>query len=122
MGVYERGRLANNGGGSDKVPIDRLSVFSLREASMDAVDGFSLRVEQNGQGPVVWVSGELDIATAPLLRDCLDDFNGQPVTIDFSGVTFLDSSGLAVLIWSALARRSRLAGAAWRSAHADEGL
>ena len=32
------------------------------------------------------------------LRDCLDDFNGQPVTIDFSGVTFLDSSGLAVLI------------------------
>ena len=65
---------------------------------MDAVDGFSLRVEQNGQGPVVWVSGELDIATAPLLSDCLDDFNGQPVTIDFSGVTFLDSSGLAVLI------------------------
>jgi len=89
---------------------------------MDAVDGFALRLEQNGQGPVVWVSGELDIATAPLLSDCLDDFNGQPVTIDFSGVTFLDSSGLAVLIWSALARRSRLAGAAWRSADADEGL
>ena len=40
-------------------------MFSLREASMDAVDGFVLRVEQNGQGPVVWVSGELDIATAP---------------------------------------------------------
>ena len=64
---------------------------------MDAVDGFVLRVEQNGQGPVVWVSGELDIATAPRLRDCLDDCNGQRVTVDFSGVTFLDASGLAVV-------------------------
>ena len=64
---------------------------------MDTVDGFALRLEQNGQGPVVWVSGELDIATAPLLRDCLADCNGQRVTVDFSGVTFMDSGGLAVL-------------------------
>ena len=65
---------------------------------MGAVDGFALRVEQNGQGPVVWVSGELDIATTPRLRDCLDDCNGHRLTVDFSGVTFLDSSALAVLM------------------------
>ena len=64
---------------------------------MGAVDGFTLRVEENGQGPVVWVSGDLDIATAPLLRDCLEGCDGQRVTIDLSGVTFLDSGGLAVL-------------------------
>jgi anti-anti-sigma factor len=64
---------------------------------MDAVDGFTLRVEQNGQGPVVWIRGELDIAAAALLRDCLNDYNGHRVTVDFSDVTFLDSGGLAVL-------------------------
>ncbi len=64
---------------------------------MDTVDGFVLRVEENGQGPVVWVSGELDFATSPLLGDCLEDFYGQRVTVDFSGVTFVDSSGVAVL-------------------------
>jgi len=63
---------------------------------MDAVDGFSLRVEQNGHGPVVWLSGELDLATAPLLRDCLAGLDGQRVTVDLSSVTFLDSAGWAV--------------------------
>ena len=65
---------------------------------MDTVDGFTVRVEQDGQGPVVWVSGELDLATAPLLRDCLQDLDGQRVTVDFSGLTFMDSSGLHVLM------------------------
>jgi len=69
---------------------------------MDAVDDFSLWVEQNGQGPVVWLSGELDIATAPLLRDCLEGLDGQRVTLDLSALTFLDSAGLSVL-----ARRHR---------------
>jgi anti-anti-sigma factor len=57
-----------------------------------------LRVEQTGQGPVVWISGELDIAAAPLLLDGLDDCNGQRVTIDFSGVTFLDMTAVSVLM------------------------
>ena len=89
---------------------------------MDAVDGFVLRVEENGQGPVVWVSGELDLATAPLLRDCLDDCDGQRVTVDFSGVTFMDSRGPLRPDAAAPHGRSRLAGVARRSACADEGL
>ena len=64
---------------------------------MDAVGGFSLRVETH-DGPVVWLSGELDSATSPKFDECLRDLDGQTVTIDFSGLTFMDSSGLAVLI------------------------
>ena len=65
---------------------------------MDAVDGLSVRVEQNGHGPVVRLSGELDIATSPMLSECLERLDGQAVMVDFSDVTFIDSSGLAVLV------------------------
>ena len=65
---------------------------------MDAVDEFSVQVEQNGHGTVVRVSGELDIATSPALRQCLENLDGQVITIDFSDVTFLDSSALSVLV------------------------
>ena len=45
----------------------------------------------NGQGPVVHLAGELDVATASTLRRCLVRLEGQSVTLDFSGVTFMDS-------------------------------
>jgi anti-anti-sigma factor len=64
---------------------------------MDAAEDFSLFVERNGHEPVVRVSGEIDIATAPILRECLDGLDGQAVTIDFSAVTYMDSSGVNVL-------------------------
>ena len=66
---------------------------------MDAVDGFSVRVETNGHGPVVWVSGELDLETSPRLRTRLEELGDRAVTLDFTEVTFLDSSALAVLVW-----------------------
>jgi len=53
-------------------------------------------------GREVWVSGELDMATAPLLRDRLADMGRQPVTVDLSALTFIESAGLSVL-----ARRHR---------------
>ena len=66
---------------------------------MDAVDGFSVRVETNGHGPVVRVSGELDLATSPRLRTLLGELGDRAVTLDLADVTFLDSSALAVLLW-----------------------
>jgi anti-sigma B factor antagonist len=63
-------------------------VFGISEQS---VDGTS----------VVTVSGEVDVATAPAVRDCLDqviDRDRGPVVADLSGVTFIDSTGLGVLI------------------------
>ena len=47
------------------------------------------------------VSGELDLHTAPLLRQALDDAVGRgrdEVLIDAAGVRFLDSSALMVLL------------------------
>jgi anti-sigma B factor antagonist len=56
------------------------------------------------------VSGELDLHTAPLLRQALDDAVGRgraEVVIDAAGVSFLDSSALMVLL---TARDAVLAG------------
>ena len=50
---------------------------------------------------VVTVAGEVDVATAPALRDRLDQAVRReegPVVVDLLGVTFIDSTGLGVLI------------------------
>jgi len=50
---------------------------------------------------VVTVAGEVDVATAPALRDCLDQSvrrGAGPVVVDLRRVTFIDSTGLGVLI------------------------
>src|SRR5579863_3401067 len=50
--------------------------------------------------PIVKVAGEIDIATVPLLVEHLDSIPaGVPqVIIDFSELTFIDSSGLNALV------------------------
>ena len=57
-------------------------------------------------------SGEIDIASAPGLRHRLElaiEANpGGPVEVDFGAVTFVDSSGLGVLV--AAQRRARVTG------------
>jgi anti-sigma B factor antagonist len=54
---------------------------------------------------VITVSGELDVATAPVLREAfltlLNRDEVPDVTVDGSGVSFCDSSGLAVLLMGA---------------------
>ena len=60
---------------------------------------FSLAVERNDGGQtVVRVTGEIDLATAPRLEDCLLELDGQPIALDFSAVTFMDASGVRVLL------------------------
>ena len=59
--------------------------------------------------PTGWhVAGEIDAHTAPALADAVADLPAGDVTIDVAGVTFLDSSGLRVLV--ELAARVRQAG------------
>ena len=52
-------------------------------------------------GPCLRVVGEIDISTGPLLRDALlrfaDGADG-PVVAEMSGVRFIDSAGIAVLV------------------------
>ena len=51
---------------------------------------------QNGHA-MLSCGGELDMATAGILRDATQHLAGN-VTIDFSDVTFCDSSGIAALV------------------------
>ncbi len=62
---------------------------------------FEVREERRDGVPVVRVRGEVDVATAPALRESLDGaVDGGPgtVVVDLSEVTFIDSTGLGVLI------------------------
>jgi anti-sigma B factor antagonist len=65
-------------------------------------------LERSGVTPVLRVVGEVDLATAPLLRERLDEVSpsSSTVVVDLSEVTFLDSTGLSVLVgaWKRLAR------------------
>jgi anti-sigma B factor antagonist len=57
--------------------------------------------EKAGTGPVLTVSGEIDIQTSPVLEEQLQvvlDRGLSSTVVDLSGVTFLDSTGLSVLI------------------------
>jgi anti-sigma B factor antagonist len=61
-------------------------------------------------GPVVVLSGEADATTAGLLRETLAtqlDTGARLVTVDASGLLFLDSASLRVLILAARALQGR---------------
>lgn len=56
---------------------------------------------QSGSHAVVHVAGEIDVYTAPALRERLDQEieRGQhDLVVDLSDVTFMDSTGLGVLV------------------------
>jgi anti-sigma B factor antagonist len=60
-----------------------------------------LSVEQKGGACVVRLAGELDLYNAPRVRDALRDACGdsaERVVVDLSGVDFIDSTALGVLI------------------------
>ena len=61
-------------------------------------------------GPVVVLSGEADTTTAALLREMLaaqPDTGARLVTVDASGLLFLDSASLRVLVLAARALQGR---------------
>lgn len=70
------------------------------------------RVTVSQGGPVVSLSGELDLSSAPALRNALveavADHRGGTVVVDLDGVTALDDVGLGVLLGAA--GRAREAG------------
>jgi anti-anti-sigma factor len=60
--------------------------------------GLSFEIRSTGDAVVVAICGEVDIATAPELAECLLIQRHRDVIVDLSGVGFLDSSGLNVLV------------------------
>lgn len=65
-----------------------------------------LRSDEEQEGLVLHLGGELDLASVPDLEPTLEELlndrasraEGQKVVVDVAGLEFLDSSGVAVLI------------------------
>jgi anti-sigma B factor antagonist len=65
---------------------------------------------RGGEAVVVTIRGEVDLATAPELESCLHRAFGETpegVVLNLEGLTFIDSSGLRVLVALAKDARSR---------------
>lgn len=60
------------------------------------------------KGITIYVEGEVDVYTAPQLREKLLPLcqNGQTVVVDLSKVNYIDSTGLGVLIGAYKAQRA----------------
>jgi anti-anti-sigma factor len=67
-----------------------------------APDGFRADVLQAGQGVLVAVQGELDMATAPVFRSAVEGLEALgstvEVTIDLSELLFIDAAGVGALV------------------------
>ena len=76
------------------------SISGLDTTSPDAP--FDLEVQPSRSGTtIVTVAGEVDLVTAPALRDALLDpvlCPGPKVTVDLRSVTFCDAAGLGALV------------------------
>ena len=93
-------------GGSDVVVMTAERILGLEPLQLE------LSCQLDGDGnQVVSVTGELDIATAEqayiFISDVIDAWPA-PVSVDLSGLTFCDASGLGVL--ARVARHARQAG------------
>jgi anti-anti-sigma factor len=63
-------------------------------------EDFSAEVTQDGATTVIHLRGEIDMETAGRMRDVIEPHLGpsQRIVLDFSEVTFCDSSCLQVLV------------------------
>ena len=59
---------------------------------------FSLTTANLNGSIIISVCGEMDMTTAPQLEEALAACNGQPVVVDLTELTFIDSTGLHVLL------------------------
>lgn len=68
---------------------------------------FSIEVQDTRGAARLTVTGELDLQTAPALRQALGDLpRGAAAVLDLSGVTFIDSTGIAAIVRGYTAHRA----------------
>jgi anti-sigma B factor antagonist len=68
---------------------------------------FEITNFDSGRWLVVQPSGEIDMVNAPTLRAALVDFDRPDIIVDLTGVEFIDSTGLGVLVGAAARARKR---------------
>jgi len=77
---------------------------------MIPVAALSTSALAGADGPIVVLSGEADATTVPLLREVLAEqlaAGARLLTVDASGLSFLDSASIRVLVLAARALRGR---------------
>ncbi|MFB6633616.1 STAS domain-containing protein [Streptomyces sp. NPDC056362] len=64
------------------------------------MSNINLTTRNDSQCTVIAVAGELDLTSCPVLEDaaCQAMAGGMPLRLDMAGVTFMDSSGLNLLL------------------------
>lgn len=70
-------------------------------SDLPADEDFRIAVRDDAGTPTVVVEGEVDVATAPALRDelyRLIEQSSREVVVDLSGMDFIDSTGLGVFV------------------------
>jgi anti-anti-sigma factor len=68
----------------------------------DRETDFNVGHERSGDTVVLTCSGELDIATTPYVEDAVRTILSEPpkvLRLDWLGITFMDSSGIRLLLW-----------------------
>lgn len=80
---------------------------------------FEIEVVTYSETSVVAVFGELDLATTPRLREKLEEGQGLSLVLDLCGCTFMDSSGLALIVEHASEARGAFAVACLPDGPAD---
>jgi anti-sigma B factor antagonist len=68
----------------------------------DPRDSFELEERSDGERTVVALRGELDLATAGVVQERLNALRGdrRPVVLDLDGLTFIDSTGIRLVLES----------------------
>lgn len=61
-------------------------------------DTLVFQIAPGWDGPIVRLSGEIDMATVVPFRDHLLALDDAIITLDFCDVTFMDSSGVNLLV------------------------
>jgi len=68
----------------------------------DPGEGFAVELEVDDDPPVLRVTGDIDIESAPALTEAVAQVEAErpegPVVFDLAAVRFIDSSGLTVLV------------------------
>ena len=95
-----------------QVPVPIVGIMTSERTGSPETEALDIRIRP---GPVVTISGEIDIQSSPQLRDQLLRIirrHGARLALDLSGVTFMDCAGINVLL--AARRRAQLEGGSLR--------
>jgi anti-sigma B factor antagonist len=68
---------------------------------MGAIEQLRIDLREESDRIVVKLAGELDMANAPLLQDAIENAElvaAKTVVLDLQGLTFLDSTGLRIIL------------------------